>query len=334
MIKNAEHIDELIAKYLANEAHVDEIAFVESWARENESNKKYFDQFRTIFEKAGVAGDSQMFDTDAAWTKFSSSIKKQESKLIKLHPGEVKQLGWRIAASIVVVLGVGLFAYQFMRPSAVQPVLVAAAETVLTDTLPDGSNIVLNKETELSYSFDEKKKAHTVRLKGEAYFNIHHDDKQSFIIEIDGVYVRDIGTSFNVKAYPESNTIEVVVETGEVMFYTDNDSGVYLRENGKGIYDRVTKRFTIAQPDENALAYKTRLFNFNDTDLATVVESLNVVYDKKIVLGDGVGKCRLTVSFDNESQDEIVSVIAETLGLAVKMSDDRILLEGPGCEEE
>ena len=241
---------------------------------------------------------------------------------------------WRIAASIVVVLGAGLFAYQLFRSGSVPPVVMVAAKEVLTDTLPDGSSIVLNKETELAYTFDKKKNAHTVRLKGEAYFNIHHDDKKTFIVNIDGVYIRDIGTSFNVKAYPESNTIEVVVEAGEVMFYTDNDSGVYLREDGKGIYNRVTKSFTIAEPEANVLAYKTRFFNFSNTDLASVVESLNGVYDKKIILGDSLKKCRLTVSFDNESQDEIIAVIAETLGLAVRESDDRIILEGPGCEEE
>jgi len=333
LIRNAEHIDELIAKYLAKEARLDEISFVESWANENESNKKYLDQFRTIFEKAAAADDSQAFDTDAAWAKVSGSLGKRESREISLHPAQNK-LMWRIAASIVVVLGAGLFAYQLIRPRAVQPVLMVAAKEVLTDTLPDGSSIVLNKETELAYTFDTKKGEHTVRLKGEAYFNIHHDDKKTFIVEIDGVYIRDIGTSFNVKAYPESNTIEVVVEAGEVMFYTDNDSGVYLREDGKGIYNRATKRFTIAQPEENVLAYKTRLFNFNNTDLASVAESLNGVYDKKIILGDSLKKCRLTVSFDNENQEEIVLVIAETLGLTVKETDDRIILEGPGCEEE
>jgi ferric-dicitrate binding protein FerR (iron transport regulator) len=332
--KNVEHIDELIAKYLAKEARVEEIAFVESWANENEPNKRYLDQFRTIFEKAIVAEEIQTFDTDAAWTKISSSLKKRDSKQINLHPAQNRNLMWRIAASIVVVLGAGLFAYQFIRSQAAQPVVMVAAEAVLTDTLPDGSSIVLNKETELAYTFDTKKGTHTVRLKGEAYFDINDDDKKIFIVDIDGVYIRDIGTSFNVKAYPESNTIEVVVEAGEVMFYTDNDSGVYLREDGKGIYNRATKSFTIAQPEENVLAYKTRLFNFSNTDLATVVKSLNGVYDKKIILGDSLKKCRLTVSFDNESQDEIIVVIAETLGLAVKEFDDRIILEGPGCEEE
>lgn len=326
----------MIAKYLAREAAADEIDLVESWASASEDNKKYFEQFRTIFLNATPPNDEQAFDTDAAWNKIRSSLKRPEQKQITFIPGG--KIGswsmWRIAASIVVVLGAGFFVYELQRPEAIQPIVMESEHAVVTDTLPDGSSIVLNKDTKLTYSFDEKKKTRTVQLKGEAYFDIHHDDKEPFIVDIDGVYIRDIGTSFNVRAYPETNTIEVVVETGEVMFYTDKDSGVYLREKGKGIYNRTTRSFTIDQPDENVLAYKTKVFNFNNTDLSSIVESLNRVYERKIMLSQGLEKCHLTVSFNNEDQDEIIAVITETLGLTVEESDGSIVLVGPGCEDE
>ena len=336
MTRETDHIDELIAKYLAQEAAAEEIDFVESWARANDSNKKHFEQFRTIFKNAVQPHNEQVFDTDAAWNKIRNSLKRPEPKQTTFLPGGTfgSQLMWRIAASIVVVIGVGLGLNQLLRPTSKQPVLIQSAKAAVTDTLPDGSGIVLNKDTKLAYSFDEKKKTRKVQLKGEAYFNIQHNDSETFIVDVDGVYVRDIGTSFNVRAYPETNTIEVVVETGEVMFYTANDSGVLLREKGKGIYNRATKSFTIDQPDANTLAYKTKLFSFSNTDLSTVVESLNRVYDRKITLSHGLEKCRLTVSFNNEDLDIILAVIAETLGLTVNESGESIELNGPGCEDE
>jgi ferric-dicitrate binding protein FerR (iron transport regulator) len=136
-----------------------------------------------------------------------------------------------------------------------------------------------------------------------------------------------------VKAYPEDNTVEVVVVEGKVMFYTDTDSGIYLSENGKGIYNKTTKTFSIEQPEENVLAYKTRFFSFSDTDLRTAVASLNNVYDKKIVISENLHRCRLTVSFNNEDIDEIASVMAETLGLTVTTTGNEIRLEGSGCEK-
>jgi ferric-dicitrate binding protein FerR (iron transport regulator) len=115
------------------------------------------------------------------------------------------------------------------------------------------------------------------------------------------------------------------------MFYTAEDSGVYLRANGKGIYNKLTKKFTIDKPEENVLAYKTRIFSFSDSDLRTVVDALNNVYPKKILIQDNLRNCHLTVSFNNEPQDMIVLIIAETLGLTVTETGDTITLEGPGC---
>lgn len=115
------------------------------------------------------------------------------------------------------------------------------------------------------------------------------------------------------------------------MLYTDQDSGIYLSANGKGIYNKTTKSFTIEQPEENVLAYKTRFFSFSDTDLGTAVESLNDVYDKKIVIAKNLHSCRLTVSFNNEDIDEIAAIMAETLALKLTSTSTEIRLEGSGC---
>ncbi len=329
-----EHIDDLIGKYLAGEAVSDEIAFIESWVKQDDRNQRYFDQLRTIFQKSAEVIDYQAYDTDAAWAKLRRSLKASQGNTVTMWPSKSSnsfRLYWRIAASLVLVLGVGFFVYRLTKTESISPTFVVSDNGTVTDTLPDGSDVVLNKQTQLAYSFDKKKKVHKVSLKGEAYFNIQHDSTKTFIIEIDGVMIKDIGTSFNVKAYPESNTVEVVVESGEVMFYTDTDSGVYLRANGKGIYNKSTKTFTIDQPEENTLAYKTKFFTFSNTDLQEVVKSLNNVYEKEIVITDKIRDCHITVSFNNETEEEIIAIISETLGLKITESDGKIMLEGPGC---
>jgi ferric-dicitrate binding protein FerR (iron transport regulator) len=327
---NVDHIDDLIGKYLAGEAARDEIHFVESWAKQSSENQKYLDQCKSIFTRASVVSEWQEFDTDAAWTKLKGSLKKSDTPLIPLHKPR-KNFYWQIAASIIVILGVGFFAYKLAGPGSLKSVEVITEKATKSDTLPDGSDVFLNKKTELTYAYDKKKKNHLVKLKGEAYFNIHHEDDKNFIIDASGVLIKDIGTSFNVKAYPGDSTVEVVVEEGKVMFYTDTDSGVYLSANGKGIYNKRTKTFTVEEPELNVLAYKTKFFSFSDTTLRSVVEELNGVYDKKIVLDPSLRDCHLTVSFNNEDIDEIAAIIAETLGLSIVRSETEIRLQGSGC---
>jgi transmembrane sensor len=329
-----EYIDDLIGKYLAGEASGEETAIVEAWAKESDDNKKYLDQFRVIFDRAATVTSIHQYDTDAAWNKVKANLKKPEGKIVSFDaPRTNRSLFWSIAASIIIVLGIGFF---LLRPntsaSTYQPVEVIAQDKAVSDTLPNGSDIFLNKKSKLSYKFDKASKTHEVKLKGEAYFNVKHSKRETFIIDIEGIYIKDIGTSFNVKAYPESNTVEVLVEEGEVVFFTKNDSGIHLRASGKGVYDKVTKEFTIEEPEPNVLAYKTKFFIFSSTDLQTVVQTLNHVYDKKIVLADNLKKCQLTVSFKDEQIDEIAQVIAETLGLTLRAENETLILEGPGCE--
>ena len=331
---NTNDIDELIGKYLAGEASPEENAFIESWQLQNDANRKYIDQFRTIFVKASSIKEWQEFDTDAAWSKLRSKLHKpNEAREIPLHTPQ-RFLYLRIAASILVILGIGFFVYRGISPTQTKPIQVVAEKQTKGDTLPDGSGVFLNKQTNLTYSYDKKKKSHVVKLKGEAYFNINHQDDKKFLVDAEGVFIRDIGTSFNVTAYPESNTVEVVVEEGEVLFFTDDNAGIQLKAGGKGVYDKNTKTFSIEQPENNVLSYKTKFFSFSNADLVSVVDALNNVYDTKIRINKNLESCHLTVSFNNEDIHEIAQVIAETLNLSVKETGKEIVLEGQGCENQ
>jgi transmembrane sensor len=327
-----EHIDELIGKYLAGEASVKEREQVEMWGNQNPANRKELEHFKLIFETSTEAKEIHSFDEDAAWNKMKAKLKAEPSVVPINRNNSGFNFYYKIAASIIIILGVGFFVFRGFNKTVINEVELVAENKTVSNVLPDGSDVFLNKETKLTYTYDKKKKAHVVKLKGEAFFKIKHEEQKNLIVDIAGIYIKDIGTAFNVKAYPESNTIEVVVEEGIVVFYTNGDSGVTLHASSKGIYNKVTKGFSLEQPEENVLAYKTKMFSFAGTALEDVVNDLNNVYDKKIILPEHLKKCRLTVDFANEDIDEIANVIAETLGLTVRKTDKEIFLEGSRCE--
>lgn len=336
MDNSIDHIDELIGKYLAGEAAADETAWLETWLGKDPSNRRYFEQFQTIFQRAASVKQLQEFDTDAAWTKLRSALKTPGRTVPFTAPAPQRStlsIVWRVAAGILLLLGIGFGLYTVNNtPSQLNAVEVVAETDLVTDTLPDGSDVVLNKSTKLAYAYDKKKKEHAVKLNGEAYFNIHHNGDERFIVDAGGVYIRDIGTSFNVRAYPNSNIVEVMVEEGEVIFFNDDDSSLYLRAGGKGVYNKTTKTFTVDKPEPNILSYKTKFFTFSGQTLETVVTTLNDVYDTKVVVNDAIKQCPITVSFNDESIEEITEVIAETLGLTVTQENGRIILQGASCK--
>jgi ferric-dicitrate binding protein FerR (iron transport regulator) len=333
MDREFDHMDDLIGKVLAGEATAEEQLQIAQWARENEVNRKYYEHLQTIFDKSASANVQIQFDTDAAWRAVQQRLRKAQIQ----DPGfKIQDPSYwsvlKIAAGIVFLLGAGFFAYQLMETPA-QTFAVVSDKVTVQDTLPDGSTAFLNKKSELSFEYDAKENTRRVKLKGEAYFAVRHEADKPFVIETDEVLVRDIGTEFNLKAYPDQDTIEIVVTSGQVQFYTVKNSGLNLKAGEKGIYSKRSKEFyRIEKIDTNTLAYKTKVFSFNNTDLGAVVNLLNDVYDSKIKLvNKDLHNCRLTANFKEDNPDTIVEVIAETMGLTITRQGDEILLDGKGC---
>ena len=329
-------MDELIGKVLAGEGSVHEEAEVLRWAQQNEDNRKYYEDLKSIFERSASTDIQIQFDTDAAWNKVKHRINNPESKVIPLYnnkPATFNQL-MRIAAGVVILFGVGYFAYQWITPST-QTLAVVSDTVTVQDTLPDGSTAFLNKKSELTYQYNPREKTRKVVLRGEAYFSVKHEEEKPFVIEADEILVRDIGTEFNLKAYPDKDTIEIIVTSGEVQFYTLLDSGLNLQAGEKAIYSKRNKQFyRIEKPDTNALAYKTKVFSFNNTDLRTVINLLNDVYNSKIKLAnEKLYACHLTANFKEDNASIIAEVIAETMGLTLTRKDDEIILDGRGCDQ-
>jgi transmembrane sensor len=324
-------IDILISKVLADEASVYEQQIVSDWLLESQANRDYFNHLKLIFEKAGSAKVEEQFDEDAAWVqvkaKLQSNPKTKERSLFAFD--------WRIAAAIAAVVCVTALFYVTNDTSQSVITRVSANAKTKNDTLPDGSSVFLNKKSELTYSFDKKEKARKVKLSGEAFFVVKHEETQPFIIEADEIRVRDIGTEFNLKAYPDKDTIEIVVTEGEVQFYTLKNAGLKLKAGESARYLKHLKEFQrIVKPDTNVLAYKTKIFNFDNTDLKSVVKLLNEIYNTHIQLSPALAECRLTASFSEDNPNTIIEVIAETMGLTISRKEEDIVLEGTGCSTQ
>lgn len=325
-----EHIDDLLGKYLSGEASEPEAVEAEAWIRESEENQRHFDQLSRIFRSAAAIRDYRKYDTDAAWLKVRANLRKSNGKVVSMNasPGS---WWWKAAAAVLLVLAAAVYLFRG-DGGTTQEIQVVAVAKALSDTLPNGTGVFLNKETKVLYSYDRKKKRHEIKLEGEAYFDVNQAPGEDLIVQAGEVFIRDIGTAFNVNAYPGSDIVEVLVEEGEVAFYTAKNPGIRLKESGRAIYNRKTGEFRIEAPEPNITAYKTRFFVFSDVPLSEAISSLNEVYDTTLVIDDKIRNCPITVSFRDESIDEIAAIISETLALESRRQDGKIILTGNGCD--
>jgi len=101
--------------------------------------------------------------------------------------------------------------------------------------LPDGSKIILNSGSKLTYSKDYAT-AHIreVFLSGEAYFKVLHDKKHPFIIHTANFDIRDIGTTFNISAYPGEKIAEASLIEGSIeISFKNNTKKIVLQHRQK-----------------------------------------------------------------------------------------------------
>jgi transmembrane sensor len=336
---NSENIDDLIAKVLAGEANREEIDALEGWLNDSQDNKLYYEDTKKLFSNIESFKVEHKVDSAKAWEKLNARIAERETdddenetKVISLFS---RANVLRAAASILLLAVLGGLMYRVMHDVPMQPVMLAATKTIVEQKLPDGSKVVMNKNSEITYVVN-KENIREVKLKGEAFFEVVHNEEAPFEIVIEDIIIKDIGTAFNVKALPGSNTVEVLVESGEVQFFTSSNKGVSLVKGEKALYDKTTKQFTKSIPDpvENTISYKSKIFHFTESSLREVLNQVNDVYGSNIHLdNEKLGNCRLSVVFNNEDVDVLVSIIAETLDLEVERSRDTVILKGKPCVE-
>lgn len=224
-----EHIDphELLVKYIAGEATAEEKLQMEEWIAAAAANREYYEHFKRIWEESGNLENDNAVNEDQAWERF-----KQRTENVR----PIKRLNGRwlkIAAAIVITFGAFLFTKYLLiskddarfatvitKPqpknavSAPEKLVAISANKVKNDTLPDGTTIIQNKNSTISYPENFGGNTRMVNLKGEAFFNVKHNELKPFIIKVNDVQITVLGTSFNVKSY--GGNTEVVVETGMV----------------------------------------------------------------------------------------------------------------------
>jgi transmembrane sensor len=331
---SSDNIDDLIARVLAGEASREEVDALEGWLNESPENKRYFDESKKVFTKIEGFKTEYKVDSLKAWEKLNTRITKAEVKVeARVVPLFSRRGILRAAASLLIIAALAVLVNYIFDNKVAEPVILSANKKVIEQKLPDGSKVFLNKNSEIAYVVN-KKNIREVKLKGEAYFEVVHNEEQPFEIVIDEVVIKDIGTTFNVKALPESNTIEVLVESGEVQFYSNSNKGLTIVKGEKALYDKANKQFTkvVPSPVENTISYKSHVFHFYESSLREVVQQVNDVYGSHIRLNDErLGNCRVSVVFNNENLDMLVSIIAETLDLEVQRLQDTIVLKGQPC---
>ena len=337
MNKEKQHISHsTLMSYLLGEADSMQIDEVNAWLSVSEENAKYLKSLELLWIETGkLTPPPVAVDSLKAWKNVSSKLKFNPTDNLKIQTNYKNRFKFIWQAAAILIVLIGSYSIFKLMTGEIENKIVASGEQIISDTLSDGSIVSLNKNSSLVYPEKFKKKTRTVKLTGEAFFDIEPNKNQPFIIELNEAYVKVIGTSFNVKEIPEQNSVEVYVETGTVQLYSVNEerdtSLITLNKGEKGRLNTKTgqaEKSVNEGMNANDLSWFNQTFSFDGVKLVKVAGFLEKHYDIKIEFAkDTIQDYLLTANFKNDDIEKIITVIAESFNLQLNKKNQTYIFD-------
>ncbi|WP_430813686.1 FecR family protein [Carboxylicivirga sp. RSCT41] len=179
-------------------------------------------------------------------------------------------------------------------------------------TLPDGTAGWLKGGSELTYqtAFETR----NVQLKGEAFFDVTHDEKRPFQVIGSESRIVVLGTRFNAHMWPERSTTEVVLESGKVKFVANNNEATILKPGQRLIYQKqIQKAYVDRVKTEEHTGWVDGVLIIRGDNLKQVADKLSDWYNIDVML-DGTYPLdyKFRATFRDESVEEVLRLMKLT----------------------
>ena len=205
-------------------------------------------------------------------------------------------------------------------------------------TLADGTQVWINANSTLEYSKDFLSTAtRDVYLRGEAYFDVVPDKKRPFIVHVQDVEVRVLGTSFNVKGYDGEPSIEATLVHGKIAIAGDSAyDKVNLSANQRAVIIKDRKELLVESniETETYTSWRKGVLVFDNEPLYEIFPILERTFNVTIHTEEASSlDCRFTAKINNKSLSEVLELFrtSDTISYTIVAND--VHIKGRFCEE-
>lgn len=235
--------EELFMKYVNNELTEDEKKQLLAWLRESPKNQEMFFLWKDSFLYLNYEDEKRQASTHREWHKFLKRIGGNEAKLKWVY-------ACTAAAVILLCMVGGWFAGSTYTEMSMEKGLITLETEVgqqVKTTLPDGTSVLLNSCSVLSYSPTQWKHERNVSLKGEAIFDVTKDTDRPFHVKTLNYDIHVLGTNFNVMAYDTDIEGTVTLKRGKVgISLPDRENELLCLQPGESfIFDNLTGEYRV-----------------------------------------------------------------------------------------
>lgn len=330
-------MDSIIIKYLEGTASQKEIQALKAWLAESVENEKYFCDYSQLWYSS-QASLSDAPTIEEAFQRFRVKVldfeKKAARRRISFHR-------WKVAASVALAIVCSAGGYWLGSRSAEggsrpQEKTVVFNQTHIrqaksTIQLPDGSVVRLNQGSQLTYPSLFASDKRTVKLEGEAFFDVVRNENAPFFVETQDMTIKVLGTSFSVKSDKKNTLAETVLVSGKVEIRFNNENTpVLLYPNQKISYQREASAYTVEEVDasEYTLWKNDRLVMTNEP-LKTVFRKIERWYGIEIVCEGSLPlQSKFSITITDEPKEEIFRLLSITHPIQFTIENKKVIIRG------
>ncbi len=326
-----EHIDpELLVRFLSGDAEGQEKNKVQQWIDLNDRNKAYFDHMVTLWESSKNIKDLASIKVKEDWGIVRKQLVDKDNIEKVPQISRRKHFRYKFArvAAVVTILLSAYYYWSFLTSYLNDTTTVVTVDDRSQVTLPDGSKVYLNKNTQLTFPENFNGGIREVKLEGEAFFEVIKNEDRPFLINSGKTITEVVGTTFNVNGN-NSSKITVSVLTGKILLYetADRDDKIEIVPGEQGQFVEGKGLLKSVNKDVNFLSWKTGELVFHNTNIKQVIDDLNRHYNQNIELDASLREeYTLTAKFKQQDLEGVLTEMRSVLPIQIQREQNKIII--------
>jgi transmembrane sensor len=366
-----EYFKVLTYNFLSNNISDEEVDALLEWLKSSDENKRQFLKYKRTYFLSLQTEISTKFENkkSEAWNRLYAQISFpdcEESEGKGANRFMLQRI-MKIAAMFVLFFGMGsLFSYLVFSKNFIGSSTQKIVHEVIIPKgskgeviLPDGTKVWLNAYSQLRYDGDYGIKNRNVFLQGEGYFRVKKNPKLVFVVLASGIKVKALGTTFNVKSYPDEKYFSTTLVEGSVkiegkdidyklkpkQIFTciksvadlKNNSSVAVNQDYEEQIDKPSNNNEPENPKVNIVSNINvdRYTSWKDNQWIIDSENLSsiaVLLERKFNVGVEIKSKELlnykfSGTFKKETLEQILNVIGLTAPMKYEIKDGVVMME-------
>ena len=343
---------EKINRFFKGESSKQEAREVLNWIYSRKNESEIYDLIDSYWRN--TTDESSNWNAEDSWNKFKQNIKivkvdhdadwYRELKVYREKQKQIKNRKWiyKLAASVAFLVLITLAVYQvivnYSQPAVTEisgPEIITKSTNKgqkLTIFLRDGTKIILNAESEIKYPAFFSDSERSVELKGEAFFDVAHDDTKIFKVLCDQTVTEVLGTTFNIKSISTSQQVKISLLSGKVKVNLLNDkkkatNTLELNPGQTACTDK-NQGLSLDSFDYNSLLWKDGILFFDKAGFNEIIRELESWYgvDFEIIGAANLENKHYSGKFDNESLQNVLESIGFSKDFNYKITGKKVII--------